>query len=74
MTNYKFDISNNKPSEEEIEKKKDFKRLKHRYSEVTKPQHKTKLYKYKNRRVFLALMLILVVLFLIVLSEQEQYQ
>jgi hypothetical protein len=70
MTSYKFKDTPDVPSDEEIDKHKDFKRLRANYQEVTKPIYKTPL--YKNKKVFLALILIVMVAFLIAEFLEEK--
>jgi len=64
MTNLKFNIDKPGPSDEQINKHKDFKKLIYNYQSATKPLYKTPL--YKNKKVFVILLLILLVMFLII--------
>ena len=57
-------------SDEQIEKHKNFNKLMHEYQTATTPLYKTPL--YKNKKVFLAVLLILVILFLVIESIEKQ--
>jgi hypothetical protein len=58
---FKTDI---KPlSDKQIDKHKSFNKLMHEYQDATKPLYKTPL--YKNKKVFLVVFLIVLVMFLI---------
>lgn len=63
MSSYKFRIDQPEPPEENINRHKDFKRLHGNYERMTKPLYKTPL--YKNPRVFLIIVLILIIAWLI---------
>ncbi len=54
---------NDLPSEEEMNKYKDFGKLTHNYERMTKPLYKRPIYRY--RKGFLMILLILIVLYLI---------
>jgi hypothetical protein len=63
-------IINNKPenlTEEEINSTKDFKKLTYRYQKATTPLYKTPLYKYKYRRVFMFVLLIVLIIWVLIL-------
>lgn len=71
MTKYKFHIDKPSLSDEKIEKHKDFKKLYYNYQRATKPLYKTPL--YKDKKVFLALLLILLLTYLITeFTEKEK--
>lgn len=73
MTKYKFHIDKPSLSDEKIEKHKDFKKLYYNYQKATKPLYKTPL--YKDKKVFLVLLLILLITYLISeFSEKENNQ
>lgn len=63
MTKYKFNIDKPDPSDEKIDRHKDFGKLQANYNRMTKPLYKTPL--YKNPKVFLVLLLILVLAYVI---------
>ena len=63
MSPYKFHINKPDPSDEQVKKHKDFKKLLYNYQRATKPLYKTPL--YKNRKVFLALLLILLLAYIV---------
>ncbi len=63
MAKYRFKKDSKEPSEEQIGKHMDFGRLKANYNRATKPLYKTPL--YKNKKVFLALILLALVAFLV---------
>jgi hypothetical protein len=63
MTNYKFNIDQPDPSDDKINRHKDFKKLQGNYQRMTKPLYKTPL--YKNPKVFLVLLLILVLAYVV---------
>lgn len=69
----KFKIHNDPkkgvPSEEMISRQKDFKGLRMQYDEVTKRQH---IPLYKNKRMFLLLLLIAVTAYAIYISSKEE--
>jgi hypothetical protein len=64
--NLKFETDSVYLSDEQIEKHKNFNKLIHEYQNAIKPLYKTPL--YKNKNVFLVVLLILLVLFIIVES------
>ena len=72
MSERKFNIDQPEPSDERINKHKDFKKLMYNYQSATKPLYKTPL--YKNKKVFLIILLILLIMFLIteVLEKEEK--
>lgn len=67
-------IIDNKPdqlTDEEIKSTKDFKKLTYRYQKATTPLYKTPLYKYKYRKVFLAILLIALIIWVIILMTEK---
>ena len=67
-------IIDNKPdqlTDEEIKSTKDFKKLTYRYQKATAPLYKTPLYKYKYRKVFLAILLIALIIWVIFLMTEK---
>ena len=67
-------IIDNKPdqlTDEEIKSTKDFKKLTYRYQKATTPLYKTPLYKYKYRKVFLAVLLIALIIWVIILMAEK---
>lgn len=71
MTKLKFNIDKPGLPDEKINKHKDFKKLMYNYQTATKPLYKTPL--YKNKKVFLVILLILLIMFLVteVLDKEE---
>ena len=63
MTRYKLHIDKPDLSDEKINKHKDFKKLMYNYQQATRPLYKTPI--YKDKKVFLALLLILLLTYLI---------
>jgi hypothetical protein len=63
MAKYRFKKDAQEPSDEQIGRHKDFGRLKANYNQATKPLYKTPL--YKNKKVFLGLVLLALIAFLI---------
>lgn len=69
----RYRLSEDKPAQlrdEEIQKHKDFKRLIYRYEEVTTPLYQKPL--YKQPKVFLGLVLVVIILWLILASQEEE--
>jgi hypothetical protein len=67
-------IIDNKPdllTDEEIKSTKDFKKLTYQYQKATTPLYKTPLYRYKYRRVFMAVLLIILVIWAIILMTEK---
>jgi len=64
MTNIKFNIDQPDLPDEQINKHKDFKKLIYNYQAATKPIYKTPL--YKNKKVFLVLLLVVVLIYVAV--------
>lgn len=62
--NLKFETDNNPLSDEQISKHKNFNKLMHEYQIATKPLYKTPL--YKNKKVFLVILLILLMIYIII--------
>jgi hypothetical protein len=71
MTKYKFKTNVPEPSDESIGKHKDFKRLRANYTDATKRLRKPL---YKNPKVFLALILIVLLAYLLteLLDERKK--
>ncbi len=66
MTKYKFNINQQDPGEDQINRHKDFKKLVHDYEKATKPLYKSPLIFYKNRKVFLVVLILAVLIYIIV--------
>ena len=62
---YNFVKLDKEISSQEINSMKDFKNLKANYHKITRPISKIALYRFKNRRYFLAILLIVLVLYLL---------
>ena len=58
-----FKTDSTQLSDEQIVKHKNFNKLMHEYQDATKPLYKTPL--YKNKKVFLVILIILLITFLI---------
>ena len=67
MSKYKFKIGKEELRDELVNKHKDFARLLNNYEQATKPLYKSPLYFYKNRKVWLVILLI--ILMIVLLSE-----
>lgn len=68
MAKYKFKIGTKKAlSEERIARHKDFKKLMYNYHHLTRPLYQTPLYKTRNAKVLLVLLIILLLTY--ILSE-----
>lgn len=63
MSDKKFNIGKPELPDEEINKHKDFKKLMYNYHTGTSPLYKTPL--YKNKKVFLVILIILLMIFVI---------
>lgn len=74
MTDLKFNIDKPDLPDEQINKHKDFKKLMYNYQTATTPLYKTPL--YKNRKVYLIILIILLVTYVIieVFEKDEQQQ
>ena len=70
MSNLKFNIDKPDLPDEQINKHKDFKKLIYNYQSATKPLYKTPL--YKNKRVFIVILLILLVMFVIIEALEKE--
>lgn len=72
MTHYQFKTDIPTLTDEQISKHKDFRKLRANYNEATKPLYKTPL--YKNKKVFLALILIVLLAYLLAefLDEKKE--
>jgi hypothetical protein len=70
MAKYRFKANLEEPSDEQIGKHKDFGRLKANYNQATKPLYKTPL--YKNKKVFLVLIILALIAFLIAEFKDEK--
>lgn len=67
-------IIDNKPddlTDEEINSTKDFKKLTYRYQKATNPLYKTPLYKYKYRKIFMAILLIALIIWVLILMTEK---
>jgi hypothetical protein len=64
MTDLKFNIDKPDLPDEQINKHKDFNALMYNYQSATKPLYKTPL--YRNKKVFIVILLILLIMFVIV--------
>jgi len=58
-------------TDEEIKSTKDFNKLTYRYQKATTPLYRTPLYKYKHRKVFLAVLLIALVVWVLILLFEK---
>lgn len=67
MPKYKFNIEEKPLTDQEIEKNKDFSKVVFRYQKGTRPLYKYPLYRFKNRKVWMIIILILLVAYLIIL-------
>lgn len=72
MTRYRINIGKPGLSDEKIDKHKDFKKLYYNYQKATKPLYKTPL--YKDKKVFLALLLIILLTYLIVEFGEKRHE
>ena len=73
MTNIKFNIDQTDLPDEQINKHKDFKKLMYNYQSATTPLYKTPL--YKNKKVFIVILIILLIMFVIVeILDKEKTQ
>ena len=70
MSDLKFNIDKPDLPDEQINKHKDFKKLIYNYQSATKPLYKTPL--YKNKRVFIVILLILLVMFVIIEAMEKE--
>ncbi len=71
MSKYKFHIDPKEPSEEQVNRHKDFSKLVYSYQKMTRPLYKKPL--YKNKRAFLVLLLILLLVYLAIeFAEHER--
>ena len=66
MTKFKIHIDPKIPADDQIEKRKDFRKLLYNYQNATRPLYKSPLNLYKNRKVFLAVLIILALTWIIV--------
>jgi hypothetical protein len=67
MSRYKFHTDRKSLPDEEIEKMKDFRKVVFRYEKAGRPLYKFPLYRYKNRKVWMAVFLVLLVVYLIIM-------
>ena len=73
MTNLKFNIDQADLPDEQINKHKDFKKLMYNYQSATTPLYKTPL--YKNKKVFVVILIILLIMFVIIeVLDKEKTQ
>lgn len=63
MSNFKFNIDPKEPREDQIARHKNFGKVMQNYQRMTNPLYKTPLYRY--RKVFLAVFLVLFVVWLV---------
>lgn len=72
MSQKKYQIKNESPklTDDQISRHKDFNGLLNDYRDVTQDRHKVPL--YKNRKLFLLVLLIALVVWVIVSSEEEK--
>lgn len=72
MSNLKFNIDKPDLQDEQINKHKDFNKLIYNYQTATNPLYNTPL--YKNKKVFIVILLILLVMYVIieVLDKEEE--
>lgn len=68
---YIIDTKPDQLTDEEIKSTKDFKKLTYRYQKATTPLYRTPLYKYKYRRIFLALLLIGLIIWVLFLMTEK---
>ena len=68
---YIIDTKPDQLTDEEIKSTKDFKKLTYRYQKATTPLYKTPLYKYKHRRVFMFVLLIIMVIWVLILMFEK---
>ena len=66
---YKFIKTDKELSSTDVERFKDFKNLKANYDIMTKPLSKTSIYRFKNKKVFLGLVLIVIIAYLLFFSK-----
>ncbi|MFH2095035.1 MAG: hypothetical protein ABIJ16_04985 [Bacteroidota bacterium] len=71
MANYRFNIVTGRPSVEDVRKYRDFNKLIYNYQLATRPITGKPLYNIKYKRIFLAVLLIILILWLL-LSEAMQ--
>lgn len=64
---YIVDTKPDQLTDEEIKSTKDFKKLTYRYEKATTPLYKTPLYKYKYRKVFMAVLLIALIIWVLMM-------
>lgn len=67
MPRYKFHIEKETLPEEEIQETKDFRKLVYRYQKGTRPLFRFPLFRYRNRRFWMGLFLVLLIAYLIYL-------
>jgi len=70
MSDLKFNIDKPDLPDEQINKHKDFKKLMYNYQSATTPLYKTPL--YKNKKVFIVILLILLVMFVIIEAMEKE--
>ena len=66
---YNFVKTDKEPTTKDVEGLKDFKSLKANYDVMTKPLSKTAIYRFKNKKVLLGLILIAVIIYLLFFME-----
>ena len=65
MPNYNFNKDNRKLTDNEIEKHKNFNKLKANYNKATKPLYKIRLFEPRNRKYLFGIILILIILYIV---------
>ena len=70
MSNFKFNIDPKDPREDQIARHKDFGKVLHNYQRMTNPLYRTPLYKF--RKVFLAVILILSLVWMVIEFGERQ--
>lgn len=74
MKNLKFNIDQPEPGDEQINKHKNFKKLLYHHELATKPLYNTPLTFYKNRKIFLVVLVIALLVYILVELLQEKKQ
>jgi hypothetical protein len=72
MADREFKIADDhKITDNEINNSKDFKKLKHKYNDAVKPLYKTQIYERKNKKLFISVFLIIIIVSLIILTHSN---
>ncbi|MBL7891915.1 MAG: hypothetical protein JNL63_04750 [Bacteroidia bacterium] len=76
MKKIKFNIDQPDPGDEQIIKHKDFKKLLYNHELATKPLYKTPLTYYKNRKIFLFILILALLIYVIteLIDEKKNSQ